>query len=84
MHALQDKCKHIQNAKKYASEQVTSLWDVFFKDQEEIVDNCRLSKSPSHGLYNSIVILRILFLHLMRLMLACSIHHKGTYMLDQG
>ena len=42
MQALQDKRKHIDNAKKYVGEQDTSWWDVFFKDQEQIVDNCVL------------------------------------------
>ena len=39
MQALQDKRRHIDNAKKYAGEQDTSWWDVFFKDQEQMVDN---------------------------------------------
>ena len=42
MQALQDKRKHIDHAKKYAGEQETSWWDVFFKDQEQIVENCVL------------------------------------------
>ena len=40
MQDLQDKRKHIDNAQKYAGEQDTSWWDVFFNDQQEIVDNC--------------------------------------------
>ena len=36
--ALQDKRKHIDNAKKYAWQQDTSCWEVFFSDQQEIIN----------------------------------------------
>ena len=39
MQALQDKRKHIDNAKKYAGPQDTSWWDLFFIDQQGIIDN---------------------------------------------
>ena len=37
--ALQEKRKHIDNAKKYAGPQDTSWWDLFIIDQQEIIDN---------------------------------------------
>ena len=37
--ALQEKRKHIDNAKKYAGTQDTSWWDMFFTDQELIIGN---------------------------------------------
>ena len=39
MQALQDKRKHIDNAKKYLPQQDTSWWDMFFSDQQEIIHN---------------------------------------------
>ena len=39
MVALQDKRKHIDHAKKYAGPQDTSWWDIFFSDQQGIIDN---------------------------------------------
>ena len=39
MQALQDKRKHIDNAKKYAGPQDTSWWDLFFINQQGIIDN---------------------------------------------
>ena len=39
MQALQDKRKHIDNAKKYVGPQDTSWWDMFFSDQQGIIDN---------------------------------------------
>ena len=39
MQALQEKGKHIDNAKKYVGPQHTSWWDMFFSDQEGIIDN---------------------------------------------
>ena len=39
MQELQDKTKHIENAKKYATQQDMSWWDVFFSDQQGIIDN---------------------------------------------
>ena len=39
MQALQDKRKHIDNAKKYVGPQDTSWWDLFFIDQQGIIDN---------------------------------------------
>ena len=42
MQALQEKQKHIDNATKYVAQQDTSWWDVFFSNQQEIVDNCIL------------------------------------------
>ena len=39
MQALKDKKKHIDNAKKYAGSQDTSWWDMFFTDQEGIIEN---------------------------------------------
>ena len=37
--ALQEKRKHIDNAKKYVEPQDTSWWDMFFTDQERIIGN---------------------------------------------
>ena len=37
--ALQEKRKHIDNAKKYAGTQDTAWWDMFFTDQELIIGN---------------------------------------------
>ena len=39
MQALKDKRKHIDNAKKYVGPQDTSCWDLFFIDQQGIIDN---------------------------------------------
>jgi hypothetical protein len=40
LQALEEKRKHIGAAKKYAAQQDTSWWDVFYSDQKEIIDNC--------------------------------------------
>ena len=57
-------------------------------DQEEIVDNCIVGtwtvQIPLRDLYNTLVILKLLLLHLMRLMTTCSIHNKETSMWDRG
>ena len=39
LQALEEKRKHIEAAKKYAAQQETSWWDVFFSDQKGIIDN---------------------------------------------
>ena len=39
MQALQDKRKHTDNAKKYVGPQDTSWWNLFFIDQQGIIDN---------------------------------------------
>jgi hypothetical protein len=38
--SLQMKRKHIENAKKYAGNQDVSWWDIFFLDQQKIIDFC--------------------------------------------
>ena len=58
--ALTEKRKHIQAAKKYAAQQDTSWWDVFFSDQNELSTIVYLViiglwKHNSHGHYNMIV-----------------------------
>ena len=40
LQALEEKRKHIEAAKKYAAQQDTSWWDIFFSDQKRIIDNC--------------------------------------------
>ena len=40
LQALTETRKHIEAAKKYAAQQGTSWWDVFFSDQKGIIDNC--------------------------------------------
>ena len=85
MQALQDKCKHIDNVKKYDGEQ-GGMCSLQIKNKLLTIVSLVLGpcKYPSPRIYNSVVILGLLLLHLMRLMIACSIHHKGTYMLDLG
>ena len=39
MQALKDKRKQIDITKKYVGPQDTSWWDMFFSDQQEMIDN---------------------------------------------
>ena len=80
LQALTGKRKHIEDAKKYAAQQDTSWWDVFFSEQKGIIDNCvsgdnwmletQFTRSLQHDRVNKRDV--------------WSIHNKETFMWDQG
>ena len=84
MQALQDKTKHIDNAKKHVGPQDTSWWDIFFIDQQRIIHNSFSGIWPLQIPFTWCLIHNCHLMHLMRILTTCSIHNSETFMWDRG